>query len=147
MRLVLGHPRWLPPDPRCAFRLAVHCSNPRRGSARRLLTASSTAISTSPPQFQSAKQHLYNSLTELSQLNYANQSRVQLALRCLEQANTPTRVAILGTPVDSSSHYLPSTPARLLKALLADPLLPAQSWEEELVNWSGRQEAHGLLLR
>ena len=119
---------------------------------RRLLTTSTTAIhvpTKSSTHFESSKEQIRAALVELSQLEYANESRVQLALRCLEQHTSPTRIAVLGASIEAQGSRRKSmcAPARFLRVLLADPFAPTQGWEEELVNWCGREESQGLLLR
>ncbi|RPB19897.1 hypothetical protein L211DRAFT_842313 [Terfezia boudieri ATCC MYA-4762] len=157
MLLLLARPRW-PTHSRfgalCLRQLTQNAAvSPASASlTRRLLATSTTAIQAptkSSARFEFSKEQVRAALFELSNLKCANESRIQLALRCLEQDTAPIRVAVLGASVESPGSRRESmcAPARFLRVLLADPLVPAQRWEEELVNWCGREEAQGLLLR
>jgi len=157
MPLLLARPRW-PTHPRlgslCLRQLTQKATvAPAPASLiRRLLATSTTAIhvpTKSSTRFESSKEQVRAALVELSNLKCANESRIQLALRCLEQDTAPTRIAVLGASIESPGSRRQSmcAPARFLRVLLADPLVPTQGWEEQLVNWCGREEAQGLLLR
>lgn len=144
LHFVLPRQRTLP---LCISHIYVHLHR-----CRPLYTAPTTTIhppSKSSSRFNSAKEQLRASLTELSCLNYANKSRVQLALRCLEQDNTPFRTAILAPPevMHENGHHSMDALSRFLRVLLADPLAPAQLWEEQLLSWSHSVKVQGLLLR
>ncbi|KAL8724659.1 MAG: hypothetical protein Q9166_007829 [cf. Caloplaca sp. 2 TL-2023] len=58
---------------------------------------------------------------------YANLSQIRLALRGLESEDGITRIAALGRPGRRKTR-------RLVKALLADPLVPQQDWEKHLLS-------------
>ncbi|KID91958.1 hypothetical protein MGU_00869 [Metarhizium guizhouense ARSEF 977] len=81
---------------------------------------------------------LQNTLLELQKQspNLINISRLQLALQGLRQdaGNEIIRVAILGLANGTEAD---ATAARVLHALLADPLQEVQSWEKELENRDG----------
>lgn len=149
MRSLHGHLHFNLPRqctlPLCISRSYVHGCRP-------LYTAPTTAIhppSEASSRFNSAKEQLRASLTELSCLNYASKSRVKLALRCLEQDSAPFRIAILAPPgvTNEDGHHPMDAPSRFLRVLLADPLNPAQLWEKQLLNWSHSVPVQGLLLR
>jgi len=155
--LLLARPRW-PAHPGLGSlrlrQLTQKATVALAGASRtrRLLATSTTAVhvpTKSSARFESLKGQVREALVELSSLKCTNQSRVQLALRSLEQDTAPTRIAVLGASIESQGSRRESmrAPARLLRVLLADPLAPTQGWEEELVNWCGREEAQGLLLR
>ncbi|KAF8424740.1 hypothetical protein EV426DRAFT_712550 [Tirmania nivea] len=155
--LLAHHPRW-PTHSRlgslCLRQLTQKAAVAQAPGSltRRLLATSTTAIhvpTKSSTHFQSSKEQVRAALVELANLRCANESRVQLALRCLEQDTAPTRIAVLGASIESkgSRRESMSAAARLLRVLLADPLVPTQGWEEELVNWCRQEEAQGLLLR
>ncbi len=76
-----------------------------------------------PPAFK----ELYEELLELEKVgaNYVNLSLLRLALRSLESEDATIRVAVLGINGQSGAR-------RLVGALLADPLKPAQEWEASL---------------
>ncbi|KAL8645511.1 MAG: hypothetical protein Q9226_007267, partial [Calogaya cf. arnoldii] len=70
---------------------------------------------------------------------YFNLSQLQLALRGLESENAITRIAVLGGPNGQKTR-------RLVKVLLADPLLPEQDWEKHLLSLDD-SDGRALLLR
>lgn len=136
----------------CLRQLRHKLPVPPACSRRCQLTTSATAVhvpTKSSIRFDSAKAQLRASLAELSHLNCVNQSRAQLALRCLEQDHAPVRVAVLGAPGESHEGRRKTmcASARCLRVLLADPLTPGQKWEEEFLDWSQREDAQGILLR
>ena len=100
--------------------------------------ASATAIN-APSDVQPALKPLYSALKALESdaANYANSSRVQLALRGLEGNNAVVRVAVLGLrdPRDAK---------RLARLLLVDPLEQKAEWEHRVEN---SNDSSGLLLR
>lgn len=126
--------------------------NPRRARLYSSLIQSPTITTL---RLHDAKAKLRHSLTELSTLNLANQSRVQLALRSLEQENAPVRIAVLGISSEEEAVKVVETgvsssmafPAKFLKVLLANHYSAEQDWEEKLTNWTGWSEGRGLLIQ
>lgn len=103
--------------------------------------ASSTAInppSTVPPDLQ----RLHKSLAHLQDTasNYANLSRLQLALRSLESSSPVVRVALLGLGENGAQ-----AAKKLAKVLLSDALDQEEEWERTLVE-AASSDSRGLLL-
>ena len=151
MRSLHGHLHFNLPRQRI-LSLCIPPTHVHLHGCRPLYTAPTTAIhppSESSSRFNSAKEQLRASLTELSCLNYANKSRVQLVLRCLEQDDAPFRIAVLApsSVAHDGEHHSMDAPLRFLRVLLADPLTPTQLWENQLLDWSHSVKAQGLLLR
>lgn len=110
-------------------------SNPKRYQST---VASSAAVESNDP-----RKELEQALRQLQSRapNFVNLSRLQLALQGLHQppGDEVIRIAILGVgdgPDDSVK--------RVLRALLADPLVDEQPWEKEL---AGCDPARPLILR
>ncbi|KAF8464130.1 hypothetical protein BDZ91DRAFT_266022 [Kalaharituber pfeilii] len=125
-------------------------------SANDTTAFSSTSIHAPTPsilKLDEAKHRLIASLDTLSHLRAANTSLVSLAQRSLEQRGAPVRIAVLGTAPAAGEAAADDireamcAPARLLRVLLADTEHPVSTWEEELLNWCGREETQGLLIR
>ncbi|PSR94343.1 hypothetical protein BD289DRAFT_363595 [Coniella lustricola] len=97
-------------------------------------TTSSTASST-PSTSSNPRQELQAALRDLKKhaANHVDLSRVQLALNALQQeaGDETIRVAILGLAHGADSAR---TTKEMLRLLLADPLLPPQAWEKELLD-------------
>ncbi|KAK2623914.1 hypothetical protein QTJ16_006548 [Diplocarpon rosae] len=110
---------------------------PQRIQARRQLNISSTsAIKTSSVvPLNSPRLELRDALLDLQKhaANYVNISRLQLALRGLEQGagQETIRISILGTADGGASI---KKAKELLRLLLADPLKTEEEWERTLVN-------------
>lgn len=87
---------------------------------------SPTAINVQP-HIPARNEELYSALSKLNKEaeQYVNVSRVQLALRNLAAQDPVIRVAVLslGSQLDAQ---------RAVRLLLADPLGPKESWEDEL---------------
>lgn len=91
------------------------------------------------PNIPPRNKELYDALSDLSGKaeQYANISRLQLALRGLAAENAVTRVAVLGLNSQGGAR-------RLAKALLADPLAGEEGWEVVLEKGS---EEGAVLIR
>jgi hypothetical protein len=79
------------------------------------------------PNIPPKHKELYNALSELSVKaeQYVNISRLQLALRGLAVGDAVTRIAVLGINSQIGAR-------RLVRVLLADPLVEEEQWEGEL---------------
>ncbi|KZF20405.1 hypothetical protein L228DRAFT_250090 [Xylona heveae TC161] len=102
--------------------------------------ASTTAINV-PKDVDLEVKQLYDALSDLKShaANYVNLSRLQLALRGLENRDAVVRLAVLGLNDQSSAR-------RLVRLLLADPLAAEGDWEKELEKIH-REDGRGLLIR
>jgi hypothetical protein len=103
--------------------------------------AESTATSPHEPAPSDARKDLQTALFDLQKHapNYVNLSRIQLALRNLSQppGEESIRVAVLGMTAGPTSGH---TAAKgLLRAILADPLVPEQGWESQLQSYDATQ--------
>ena len=106
--------------------------------------ASRTAIN-APINVSSRNRPLYDALEKLksSAANYVNLSRLRLALRGLERGQTAVRIAVLGFGGEEGK----TSARRLLRLLLADPLIKGK-WEEKLERAnSSEEDGRGLLIR
>ncbi|KAL8808800.1 MAG: hypothetical protein Q9200_004015 [Gallowayella weberi] len=135
--------------PVCSFSKAVHSTRkPQshgfrlRGSAHRKASTVASVTAVNPKKdIPHTFQGLYEALCILQReaALYTNLSQIKLALRGLESENGITRVAALGGPDRHKTR-------RLVKALLADPLLPEQDWEKHLLGLDDN-DGRALLLR
>ncbi|KAI5786495.1 hypothetical protein DFH27DRAFT_505198 [Peziza echinospora] len=122
----------------------------RLSPARRPLSVPATAVRAATPAAALHAERalrLQNALRALAGLGLADQSRVQLALRSLEQASAPVRVAVLAAPAQAGRPEPLRAPARFLRLLLADPRSPGPAWEHDVEAWCARGGRRGLLLR
>ncbi|KAI4228718.1 MAG: hypothetical protein L6R36_001408 [Xanthoria steineri] len=135
--------------PSCCFRNAI---NPLRkakrpahrvpvSAPRRASTIASVTAVNAKKDIPHAFHPLYEALAAVQReaAVYSNLSQIQLALRGLESENAITRIAVLGGPDGTKTR-------RLVKALLADPLLPEQEWEKHLLSLDD-SDGRALLLR
>ncbi|KAI4253407.1 MAG: hypothetical protein L6R42_007593, partial [Xanthoria sp. 1 TBL-2021] len=135
--------------PSCCFRNAINpVRNARRparrvpvSAQRRASTIASVTAVNAKKDISHAFQPLYEALSTVQReaAVYSNLSQIQLALRGLESENAITRIAVLGGPDGQKTR-------RLVKTLLADPLLPKQDWEKHLLSQDD-SDGRALLLR
>lgn len=112
------------------------------GIARRCAsTLSSTTAVNATKNVPTRYRDLYGALGEVRKKASAhvNISRLQLALQGLESDTPTTRVAFLGLNVQQTAR-------RLVRLLLADPLVDQESWENELLE-AEEDTSQGLLIR
>lgn len=118
----------------CSLAARLNPSTPRRTRRKSLATRRNQSTTTSSSQPTNPRKELQEALQDLQKhaTNYVNLSRVQLALNALRQdaGDETVRVAILGLTNGSESGR---TAKEVLRLLLADPLLPEQEWERELM--------------
>ncbi|KAI9681704.1 MAG: hypothetical protein M1822_007056 [Bathelium mastoideum] len=106
--------------------------------------SSRTAIN-APIDVPAHHRPLYDALDKLKSTasNYVNLSRLQLALRGLERGDTVVRIAVLGM----SGYGGLKRARKLVRLLLADPLIK-RAWEEKIDGVEGGEEdGRGLLIR
>ncbi|KAL8995636.1 MAG: hypothetical protein Q9169_004679 [Polycauliona sp. 2 TL-2023] len=108
---------------------------------RRASTITSVTAVNAKKDIPSAFRPLYEAIAALQTeaAVYSNLSQIQLALRGLESENAITRIAVLGGPDGRKTR-------RLVRTLLADPLLPEQDWEKHLLGLDDN-DGRALLLR
>ncbi|KAJ5575869.1 hypothetical protein N7535_002795 [Penicillium sp. DV-2018c] len=105
---------------------------PRPFSTSTVITAKSV-----PPRFKEL--HAALEAVKDADLEQVNLSRLQFALRGLESETPLIRVAVLGLNDAISAR-------KLVRLLLADPLVPRQSWEDVLESYDD-DSSRGLLIR
>ncbi|KAL8847546.1 MAG: hypothetical protein Q9221_007405 [Calogaya cf. arnoldii] len=135
--------------PTCCFRNAINPVRKARRPAYRVPVSAQRKASTiasvtavdAKKDIPHAFQPLYEALATVQReaAVYSNLSQLQLALRGLESENAITRIAVLGGPNGQKTR-------RLVKVLLADPLLPEQDWEKHLLSLDD-SDGRALLLR
>ncbi|RKF63858.1 putative familial paroxysmal dyskinesia fpd1 [Erysiphe neolycopersici] len=95
-------------------------------------------------ELKTQRAQLIRNLKELNKhaSSYINQSRLQLALRGLEQkcGEETIRIAVLCIPGEKTSFHRAK---QIMRLLLADPLKPRESWEQILLS----QSSQAILLR
>ncbi|KAF1954138.1 hypothetical protein CC80DRAFT_493986 [Byssothecium circinans] len=151
-------PLWVASVPRCVFasrRTAIErsshilcCRNASKPPFLKLrVRSASTHISPTAinyrPNIPPQNKELYDALSKLSGAaeQYVNLSRLQLALRGLtsEKEGAVTRLAVLGLDNQVGAQ-------RLVRLLVADPLVEEKAWEKELEK-PGKDEEGAVLLR
>lgn len=99
--------------------------------------SSSTAVIAPSPVDPASP--ISSALSQLAKTGFADENRIQLAIRSLEQGRQATvRVGMLGRGKNIG---------RLVRLVLADPSAPEESWEKRIANWDGEGRRRGLIIR